>query len=210
MSCSLSGNVSKAEVLNSVNCSALLDSIRIALLVFNRSAEIVHANPAARQLISSRDWLWIADKKLKCHGKQPMELERCIHNSLALERTMVEDRVVVLGGSRQASPLLLRFSAVTSLDSSTLTLCSIVDPAADHQTDISGLRDVYALTDAEVDVTSLIVRGKNYKEIASTRNVTISTVRSFTKSIFKKLNVSSRAGVIHKVQAASFQLGLLK
>jgi DNA-binding CsgD family transcriptional regulator len=186
----------------------LLDNIRIAFLVFNSRAEVLHANPSALKLIASRDWLWIADNRLKHHGKQPPELGSCI-TTASISKTAGRQSTMILESSNGDSPLLFSFSAITSTTEDPVTLCTVVDPAANFTTNVSALRDVYSLTEAEINIISLIAGGKDYKQIASERNVTVSTVRSFTKSIFKKLGVGSRAGVIHKVQSTSIQLSLL-
>ncbi len=202
--------VTEQELLSAVPSTMLLDTISIAFLVFNSRAEVVHANPSAKNLIKSVDWLWIADNRLKHHGKQPVELERCINNALAKTNSAENDCTLVLSGTHGDNPLLLSFSSIVTGITESITLCTVVDPAANHQTNVSALRDVYSLTEAELSIISMIACGKDYKQIASERNVTVSTVRSFTKSIFKKLGVGSRAGVIHKVQTTSMQLNLLQ
>ena len=196
--------------LSAVSSSTLLDNIRIAFLVFNNRAEVVHANPSAKELIASRDWLWIADNRLKHHGKQPAGLENCLKNALLKPNAIENNCTLILSGARGECPLLLCFSTIESGNKDAITLCTVVDPAAKHQSNISALQDVYSLTDAELSIITLIASGKDYKQIANERNVTVSTVRSFTKSIFRKLGVGSRAGVIHKVQATSIQLNFLQ
>ncbi len=202
--------VTEHELLGSVPSRTILDNIRIAFLVFNSRTEVVHANPSAKMLIAGRDWLWIADNRLKHHGKQPAGIEGCLKNAMTKASAAEKDNTLMLSGTHGDNPLLFRFYTLDHGNTDPVTLCTVVDPAANHHMNVSALKDVYSLTDAELSIISLIAGGKDYKQIAIERNVTVSTVRSFTKSIFKKLGVSSRAGVIHKVQATSIQLNLLQ
>ncbi len=54
------------------------------------------------------------------------------------------------------------------------------------------------LTDKEKEIVSCLVDGLSYKMIASQENISIETVRSHIKNIYKKLHVHSKAEVIKK------------
>ncbi len=54
------------------------------------------------------------------------------------------------------------------------------------------------LTDKEKEIVSCLVDGLSYKLIAERENISIETVRSHIKNIYKKLQVHSKAEVIKK------------
>ena len=54
------------------------------------------------------------------------------------------------------------------------------------------------LTDKEKEIVSCLVDGLSYKMIATEENISIETVRSHIKNIYKKLQVHSKAEVIKK------------
>jgi DNA-binding NarL/FixJ family response regulator len=55
-----------------------------------------------------------------------------------------------------------------------------------------------ALTDKEKEIVSCLVDGLSYKMIATQEKISIETVRSHIKNIYKKLQVHSKAEVIKK------------
>jgi len=56
------------------------------------------------------------------------------------------------------------------------------------------------LSAREKEVAELLVKGKTNKEIAVTLFISVNTVKSHIKSIYKKLNVNNRMQLFHKVR----------
>jgi DNA-binding CsgD family transcriptional regulator len=54
------------------------------------------------------------------------------------------------------------------------------------------------LTDKEKEIVQGLVDGLSYKMIADSASISIETVRSHIKNIYKKLHVHSKADVIRK------------
>ena len=67
------------------------------------------------------------------------------------------------------------------------------------------LEDSEALTPRENDVLQLIAKGFSRPEVANLLGLTINTVASYTKNIYQKLNVSSRAEAVYE----GLRLGLI-
>jgi DNA-binding CsgD family transcriptional regulator len=59
----------------------------------------------------------------------------------------------------------------------------------------------FSLTPAEREVYDLLKQGKRYEEIASARFVSLETVRTHVKKVFKKLGIASRKELLDKVNA---------
>ncbi len=56
----------------------------------------------------------------------------------------------------------------------------------------------YKLTEREIDILDLLVKGNSYKMIANKRNIAIDTVRSHIKKIYEKLHVHSQTEAVVK------------
>ena len=56
----------------------------------------------------------------------------------------------------------------------------------------------YKLTEREIDILDLLVKGNSYKMIANKRNISIDTVRSHIKKIYEKLHVHSQTEAVSK------------
>jgi LuxR family maltose regulon positive regulatory protein len=59
---------------------------------------------------------------------------------------------------------------------------------------------VEPLTDRELDVLRLMSEGLKYREIAERLFISLNTVRSHTKAIYRKLNVRNRTKAIEKAR----------
>ena len=86
----------------------------------------------------------------------------------------------------------------------------IIDPHTDQEIDRTLLKQLYGLTEAESDIAALLARGLNYSEIAEQRGVAVSTIRSYSKSIFRKLKVNCRSEVVRKVHSLAIPVNQRK
>lgn len=191
-----------------VEIQKVLNTLSIGMMLLKVNGEVVFTNRAAKTIIENKSWLHLADGRLRVQSSQNNDFEKSIR--LALEhQSSEENSKVLLQGEDSKDSLLLAFTSVGAAGFVTphdTVLGIIVDPNHDQAADVSLLRRIYALTEAESNITALLARGLNYSEIAEQRNVSISTIRSYTKTIFKKLRVNSRTGVVRKVNAISIPL----
>lgn len=87
------------------------------------------------------------------------------------------------------------------LVASTITqkLVSILQQQGDSPQAEGGLKGVYeTLTERETDILRLVAQGYSNKSIARELGITISTVKTHLRNIFRKLDVEDRAQVIIK------------
>jgi len=191
-----------------VSIDSLVDSMAVGILLFKESGELALTNKLAQQLIDARDWLWVADHRLRSKSPQMIELDHSIKQHVSRQRTL-KGSTILLSGPDKKDNLLFTVAALDTHDGGSAAVGLVVDPAETRRLDAQVLQDLYGLTDAETHITELIASGHDYKGVAEIRQVAVATVRSTAKSIFKKLAVDSRAGVVHKVHASMSPLALL-
>lgn len=107
------------------------------------------------------------------------------------------------------SPALVRF-ALRYLPQEVVEELVAVEGLGDELVDAihAGLADArhlvwqssVSLTRSEVEILRLLAKGMKNSEIARERHVTLGTVRSQLKSIYRKVGVSDRAGALDKVR----------
>lgn len=205
-------NTQVVEIFNS-GLQGVLNTINIGVVLLTGGGEVVVANKAAETIIESKDWLRVVDGRLRCRPEENPELETRIR--LAANNSLEPPECFLhLSGSGKNDALVFAFTPHSSInlnhrDTTTGVVCIIVDPNGDNSADVNLLKRLYSLTDAEASIAAYLANGFDYTEIAEQRNVTVSTVRSYTKSIFKKLCVNNRAGVVRKVYAATIPLSLV-
>lgn len=202
------GSESQRVEVSSVAMGSVLDTLQPGILLFNEQCEVLFVNSSAQAVIDSKGWLWLADRKLKCRAAENAGIQHRIRAAVQ-QRFSGSDSLMILNGAQKEDFLLLGFSSVDTIDQRRAVVCILVDPGRNRMPDISLLKNLYSLTDAEIDITSMIAGGSDYGDIAKKRNVAITTIRSYTKSIFKKLGVSSRAGVVYKTQTTMLPLSML-
>lgn len=97
---------------------------------------------------------------------------------------------------------MLRSSILSILDGH----CPVSPAIAGHllsrfrapQADLpEALEDPNALSPREKQVLHSLALGKRYKEVASSLGISVNTVNSYTKSLYKKLNANSRAEAVN-------------
>lgn len=195
-----------------IGLQGVLNTLSIGVILLSHNSEVLLANSAAESIVADKGWLRVVDRKLRCRPEESAELESRIR--MASENQVGEAECILhlSGPGDRNDSLLLAFASLTTSemhqDSPNCVMCIVVDPDRNRATDAELLKRLYPLTDAEAKIAAFLANGLDYTEIAAHRNVTVSTVRSYSKSIFKKLCVNSRAGVVRKVLAATIPLSL--
>ncbi|MBH0130957.1 helix-turn-helix transcriptional regulator [Salinibacterium sp. NK8237] len=80
----------------------------------------------------------------------------------------------------------------------------------DGLTVILAPRDSLALSDRERSIARELVRGSSSSEIAETLFISVNTVKSHLKSIYRKLGVTSRVEAIHKSRELGLQVDITR
>jgi len=197
-----------------IGLQGVLNTLNIGVMVLTKSGEVLLANSAAESIVDSRHWLRVVDRRLRCRPEQSSELDHRI--SMASQARIDDSESILhLSGANRQDSLLLAFTSLShsgsvcqDAEGAKFVVCIVADPERNPPTDADLLKRLYPLTDAEANIAAFLANGLDYTEIAHQRNVTVATIRSYSKSIFRKLCVNSRAGVVRKVLAATIPLSL--
>ena len=76
-------------------------------------------------------------------------------------------------------------------------------PAADKRDSHEIISQRYNLNPREEEIMALLIRGRTAKYIAEDLTLSINTVRSYTKSLYAKMNVHSKQELIDLAEAIS-------
>jgi DNA-binding NarL/FixJ family response regulator len=116
--------------------------------------------------------------------------------------TMFEDAELIFAALRAGASgyLLKRFAAAeltTAIEQAHRGGSPMTPQIARHvvrffQTQGRAIAESDALTEREYDLLSLLARGRQYKEIADQLGISVDTVRSHIRRIYRKLHVHSR------------------
>ena len=98
----------------------VLNTLSIGMMLLNVNGEVILTNSAAKSIIGSRNWLHIADGRLRVQGSSDGDIETRIR--LAVEqRSAEEDTRVFLQGEDLTDALLLAFTSMGSAESVSYT-----------------------------------------------------------------------------------------
>jgi DNA-binding CsgD family transcriptional regulator len=164
----------------------------IPLIMLDGEGRAVAISPQAERLFD-REFgirnrrLWAAD------SESSSKMEALVRMARASIIPDMSDEAVVVR-RKERGPLLLRPIAIRGLGLDmlpgarlfvTVTDLSQTPSAAEHE-----LRLIFALSQAEANVASLLARGLDADEIAAERQTSVATVRTQIRQVFQKTEVS--------------------
>lgn len=163
--------------------AALVDELAHGVLLASAEGRLLHANQAARQVLSRRQALAVHEGHLQAHDpKQTRILLQALAKGGAGRRSMVSLRcpadwvlsvaVVPLRGESQGQPTTLGLFLSRASVCDSLMLCFFAR--------------AYGLTNSEEQVLAILCQGYSAPEVAVQLNVAVSTVRSHIRSLCAK------------------------
>ncbi|MGD9966268.1 MAG: helix-turn-helix transcriptional regulator [Hyphomonadaceae bacterium] len=171
--------------------TAAFDQLPFGVAIVDQEIRAVEMNEACRGMIARSDGLSFVQGKLLCRDRADQTaLSRSVAAALKGEAGPPIVRIVRSGG---AEPYVVRaVSAGAERRPSAQCLLMIVDP--DGGPPLAGdlWRAMFDLTDCELIIAQGIVEGRRITDIAGQRGVSVETVRTQTKRMFERLNVSSQ------------------
>lgn len=121
-------------------------------------------------------------------------LEEQVHNTLAtvhLQKARIVEQIV------QSVPLANALGRTPDFTTEMAVAAPVTSPVKQSKPDLA---DQYNLTRRELEIAHLVVSGKTTKVIADQLFVSEKTVGTHIQNLYKKLGVSSKVALLHKMQ----------
>lgn len=169
------------------------DQLPFGTVIVDRQVRVVERNEAFSALLARGDGLSTVHDRLVCNdpGDQA-ELADAVGRTLDGESNAAPLKIQ---RTRGAQPYVLKLVASRG-EARALEHCllMIADPdETPSQGSAEIWRAMFDLTECELIIAEGLVSGRRINDIAAERGVSIETVRSQTKRMFERLNVSSQA-----------------
>jgi DNA-binding CsgD family transcriptional regulator/PAS domain-containing protein len=188
-----------------------LNKMRTGVIVFDRDGRIVHMNDACVSLITKNEGLAIHCNPDSAHLSVDLPNALMKRLNLLIRETYVTGNATCTPhyfkflGNVSKAPLVLVVIPAPLCDETgrkTLEAAAIgylLEPDATNEPDMQLFSDVYKLTPAEIRLLRKMASGKTIMEIAGITDVSVETLKSQLKSIFKKTGAHRQSELIRMV-----------
>lgn len=204
----LSQQVDRSRILDR-HLDNLLASSSHPVLLVSATCRVVGTNPAADQLLQELDGLAVDSEGHLCASMLPDDKAlraAIIHAATSADGEAGSVTALRIGASRQPTLRLLLTSLPMSRALPTLNsdlqpalLVTVIDSKTSHDNKISSLSKIYDLTPAEARVAVLLATGMGRESAAARLQVSVETIKKHTAACFRKVGVSSQAGLAQLV-----------
>jgi DNA-binding CsgD family transcriptional regulator len=182
---------------------AVLTAVRSGIVLVDRHARIIYANPASQAIIDAGDPLRAINGKLELRGEVVagqlhLAIDRAAEGDVPLGR-----RGIAIPGTRaDGSPFVthvlpLGDRAVRSgIPGEAVAAVFVADRDDDPQLVIDAATMIYGLTPTEARAFELVVAGHTSGEIASAMAISANTLKWHTRQLFEKTGQHRRADLV--------------
>jgi DNA-binding NarL/FixJ family response regulator len=182
--------------------SAALDQSAFGVVIVDERLRAVDMNQSCRAMIARSDGLGLVQDRLLCRDRgDQATLATAVAAVLNGE---LEAPVVRIRRASGAEPYVARaICAKAPPHAERKCLLTIADP--DGAPPLAGelWRAMFDLTDCELAIAEGMVAGRKIVDIAGQRGVSVETVRTQTKRMFERLNVSSQVEAVARLSRAA-------
>ena len=189
---------------------SVLDALGIAVLLVDIKGDVIEYNKQAQNIFDAEDGVSLTKEKrlqLFCYEKT-QELEAMVNSANGLlqgDFQASHSQMVCERPSKKYDYLI----SVNSLSDGEGELevglkcafVTIIDPTREDALSVEGLALLGQLSNAEVEVVRLLVKGLRTKSVAEHRNVSSNTIRTQLKAISEKLRCRSQSDIIRMAAA---------
>jgi DNA-binding CsgD family transcriptional regulator len=175
-----------------------------AVFLIDRKASVIVNNSAARRLCEGDSWVQLASGKLNfempsvqtwlANALASKEARTSLPYGSAEARTLIRLQHVVLDGADTAD------SIDTGEDTGDLFMLTIGDAPPSVVTK-ADLRAAFGLTAAEASVASELYSGKSLALVAKELGLSVNTVKTHVKRVFRKCNVRSHVQLVKRIDS---------
>jgi DNA-binding CsgD family transcriptional regulator len=200
----LSQHVEQARILQQ-RLDDLVHATPHPVLLLSGAHRVVGMNSAAETLLREANGLTI-DHSGRLRTVSPKD-NAALHAAIVRTVTLTADPPTVTVDRPSRIPLRLLLSplpgsnALPAVDpeAEAVVLITVIDPVSPQHNKLRALSTIYGLTNAEARVAILLATGAGRDTAATRLDVSIETVKKHTAACFRKIGVSSQAGLAHVV-----------
>ncbi len=185
--------------------SESLDKLQHAVFILNSKAQVLGFNRSASQLISDNKMVGIVGGKLfhlsqLQNNRLQLSIYNAINNKVQISLNESIFKATTIDGKKQytitVSPIVAsKYSGgVTDPTGAICIFISEIKPELYINEYL--YRELYELTPSEVAVAKALLQGKSLELIASQRKVSISTIRTQLKTLFRKTQTNGQPELI--------------
>lgn len=199
----------KALELRAASLHTALDRLDFGVALLDGQQRVLHLNAAAHAVLARGDGLVLGtDRKLDTLPRSGgTRLQRWLagHAGSAPERAGHFSDGLLVQRREAGAQYVVQYSVLAPSDAWALDggaaryVVFITDPGATRLPQPERLTALYGLTPAEARVTLELALGKSQKEVAKDLQISVSTARSHTQSIFAKMRVHRHADLVRTV-----------
>lgn len=189
------------------NMHSILNSMKIGILLIDENHHLHYSNFKAQKILD-KNKLFEFDQfnKISVHKKDQLKFEKILNNILNptinhfdlngfLSLTNVQNEKFML----TISPFHHKDAFLTKNLNKKFATIFITKTNEKYHLAISYLKEQYGLSPRECEICNLFVNGFNFDEIAESCHLTMSSVRTYFKNIYLKLNCNSQTELLHKL-----------
>lgn len=189
-----------SAVQASAPCWQILNELHLGIVLVAADGHVAGANRVAASILKSGRSLILAKGRIAAkHTAENARFQKTLRKTRELSQST--GRTIVLDSDDGQGNLLIRFMRLSDavklgdLQSPCIAIF-ISDTSANGAPDPVPLQEMYDLTPLEAEIASRICAGLNPKETAIELGITANTVRSYLKSIFRKMGVHRQADLV--------------
>lgn len=192
----------------------LIDNLSQPIILLNLSGQIVHYNQAANQLLKDNHQIQSKDNKLILARDDQVKLSDHLYkieemfrynqeqlNSskdtlFSISNSDLKFTLSLLASEKEMSFFGIRPLVMLSFEKNAGKLTKD-KRSAHYQLLNEDIKEKYKLTKRELELCYLFVNGKNLKQIEQQMGLTRSSIRTYLKNIFIKMQCRSQAELMH-------------
>ncbi|MBX2837890.1 MAG: LuxR C-terminal-related transcriptional regulator [Gammaproteobacteria bacterium] len=184
---------------------SMLDRVKIGMVLLQANGVVVLANAYAQEIIDDSKQLQTTKTGYLKATDSLMDVYLQSRLQLLQSSTDISEKYIVrLGDDSENDDLVLELSPLLDADGDIDSgfqgiMAIVVDPNRPFLASHESVSTVFSLTKAESAVARLIANGNNYNDVAERRGVSRETIKTQARKLMRKMNVSTRAGVIRKL-----------
>lgn len=198
----------------------LIDNLSQPIILLNLSGQIVHYNQAANQLLKDNHHIQSKDNKLilarddqvklsdhlykieEMFRYNQEQLNSCKDTLFSISNSDLKFTSSLLASEKEMSFFGIRPLVMLSFEKNADKLTKD-KRSAHYQLLNEDIKEKYKLTKRELELCYLFVNGKNLKQIEQQMGLTRSSIRTYLKNIFIKMQCRSQAELMHCLIAYS-------